>query len=332
MYQCQRLLVPLDGSSLAERALPPAFAIAKALSTNDRCAVDILRVVPPLFLTIDPVLYAETLHLSEEEAQSYLETIAIEWSTADLPITTAVTARVCRREYHRLHAADQQNLIVMSSHGRSGLGRWVYGSVTEKCCARAAAPRSSFAKTVQPPPEIFHRILVCLDGSLLAEQVLDPIFTIARATRAAITLLRVLTPSHLAIETYAMEQLLANVEEMERDTAEAYLRQLLVKLAPERPHHYHANGRWPSRRRDHRHRANQGFDLIAMCSHGRSGISRWVYGSVTEKVLRGPPAPPSSCAAAKPRTKATCSIAARGDCQQPLSRSLISHKPGWLTP
>lgn len=287
MYQCQRLLVPLDGSSLAERALPPAFAIAKALSTNDRCAVDILRVVPPLFLTIDPVLYAETLHLSEEEAQSYLETIAIEWSTADLPITTAVTAGSVAESIIGYTQQTNINLIVMSSHGRSGLGRWVYGSVTEKVLRQGCCATLIIRQTVQPPPEIFHKILVCLDGSLLAEQVLDPIFTIARATQAEITLLRVLTPSHLAIETYAMEQLLANVEEMERDTAEAYLRQLLVKLSPEGLTITTQTAVGPAADVIIDTAANQGFDLIAMCSHGRSGISRWVYGSVTEKVLRG---------------------------------------------
>ncbi|MBP6469442.1 MAG: universal stress protein [Chloroflexi bacterium] len=287
MYQCQRLLVPLDGSSLAERALPPAFAIAQALSTNDRCAVDILRVVPPLFLTIDPILYAETLHLSEEEAQSYLETIAIEWSKADLPITTAVTAGSVAESIIGYTQQNGINLIVMSSHGRSGLGRWVYGSVTEKVLRHGCCATLIIRQTAKPPPEVFHKILVCLDGSLLAEQVLDPIFTIARATQAEITLLRVLTPSHLAIETYAMEQLLANVEEMERDTAEAYLRQLLVKLAPEDLTINTQTAVGPAADVIIDTAANQGMDLIAMCSHGRSGISRWVYGSVTEKVLRG---------------------------------------------
>ncbi len=287
MYQCQRLLVPLDGSSLAERALPPAFAIAQALSTNDRCAVDILRVVPPLFLTIDPVLYAETLHLSEEEAQSYLETIAIEWSKADLPITTAVSAGSVAESIIGYTQQNGINLIVMSSHGRSGLGRWVYGSVTEKVLRQGCCATLIIRQTAKPPPEVFHKILVCLDGSLLAEQVLDPIFTIARATQAEITLLRVLTPSHLAIETYAMEQLLANVEEMERDTAEAYLRQLLVKLSPEDLTINTQTAVGPAADVIIDTAANQGMDLIAMCSHGRSGISRWVYGSVTEKVLRG---------------------------------------------
>ncbi|MBK7177640.1 MAG: universal stress protein [Chloroflexi bacterium] len=102
---------------------------------------------PPLFLTIDPVLYAETLHLSEEEAQSYLETIAIEWSTADLPITTAVTAGSVAESIIGYTQQTNINLIVMSSHGQ--IPGWAGGCTAaspKKCCARAAAPRSSFAK------------------------------------------------------------------------------------------------------------------------------------------------------------------------------------------
>ncbi|MBK7177641.1 MAG: universal stress protein [Chloroflexi bacterium] len=147
-------------------------------------------------------------------------------------------------------------------------------------------------------------------------------------------MLRVLTPSHLAIETYAMEQLLANVEEMERDGRGAYLRQLLVKLAPEGLTITTQTAVGPAADVIIDTAANQGFDLIAMCSHGRSGISRWVYGSVTEKECCGsrlrhlhPARQRSSLGRKRPAP-----IAARGDCQRPLSRSLISHKPGWLTP
>lgn len=74
---------------------------------------------------------------------------------------------------------------------------------------------------------------------------------------------------------------------MERDTAEAYLRQLLVKLAPEDLAINTQTAVGPAADVIIDTAANQGMDLIAMCSHGRSGISRWVYGSVAEKVLRG---------------------------------------------
>jgi nucleotide-binding universal stress UspA family protein len=289
MFTCQRLLLPLDGSPLAERAISPAFAVAKALSSADTpCAVHLFRVVPPLLMAIDPVLYAETLHYSEEEACHYLEAIEANWATDDTPASIAVETGPVAESIITYAQHKQINLIVMSSHGRSGVGRWVYGSVAEKvlrqaCCASLIIRQPEDA----PSPETFRHILVCLDGSPLAEQVLTPILTLARAMQAQLTFLRVVPPSHLALETLALEQLLNQVENIERDSAEVYLRQLLGHL-PLGELNVKAEtilGPPPESIIDYA-QENQ-VDLIAMSSHGRSGVSRWVYGSVAEKVLRG---------------------------------------------
>jgi len=287
MFHCQRILVPLDGSSLAERALPSAFTIARALSSNGRCAVHLLRVVPPLFLSVDPLLYAETLNLSEEEAQAYLTTVATEWSTTYSPLVTAVSGGAVAESIISYTQQEKMDLIVMSSHGRSGLSRWMYGSVAEKVLRQACCATLIIRPGDEPPPKAFRSILVCLDGSPLAEQVLEPILALAQAMQSEVCLLRVAPPAHIAIETQAMEQLVDTVEDLERDTAEVYLHQLLATLPVDELAITTKAITGPAAETIIDTAVHQKADLIAMSSHGRSGVSRWVYGSVAEKVLRG---------------------------------------------
>jgi nucleotide-binding universal stress UspA family protein len=288
MFTCQRLLLPLDGSTLAERAIPPAFAIARALSNDTTCTLHLLRVVPPLLMAIDPVLYAETLSFAEEEARNYLADIQQKWGSDNVATIADIHTGPVAESIINYAQKRQINLIVMSSHGRSGIGRWVYGSVAEKvlrqaCCASLIIRQPDDA----PPLDTFRHILVCLDGSSLAEQVLTPILLLARAMSAQLTFLRVVPPSHLAAETLALEQFLDQVEQIEQHNAKIYLNQLLECLPTHDLKVHIQTVMGPSAESIIDYAQEHQVDLIAMCSHGRSGISRWVYGSVTEKVLRG---------------------------------------------
>ncbi len=140
MTPCQRILVPLDGSPLAERALPAAISLAQAFSTTKPCELHILRVVPPIMVALEPTLYTETIHLGEQEAKSYLASVAAESADKDVPIITAAETGAVAETIINYAQQQEINLIVISSHGRSGLSRWVYGSIADKvlrksCCA-----------------------------------------------------------------------------------------------------------------------------------------------------------------------------------------------------
>lgn len=288
MFTFQRLLLPLDGSPLAERAISPAFAIAKALANDIPCTVHLFRVIPPLMMAIDPALYAETLSFSEEEARSYLTAVQDQWQSSNVSTVVDTSIGPVAESIITYAEEKQINLIIMSSHGRSGLGRWVYGSIAEKvmrqaCCASLIVRQPDHT----PPLETFRHILVCLDGSQLAEQVLTPILVLARAMRARLTLLRVIPPSHLAMETLALEQFLEQVERIEQHNAKIYLAQLLQQL-PSGDLDVHIQTVFgPAAESIIDYAQENQVNLIAMSSHGRSGVSRWVYGSVAEKVLRG---------------------------------------------
>lgn len=287
MTTCQRILVPLDGSALAERALPPAVTLAQAFSTTTPCELHLLRVVPPIMVALEPTLYTETIHLGEEESKSYLAAVALDFADSGVPIIPAAeTGSVAETILH--YAQEHEiNLIVISSHGRSGLSRWVYGSVTDKVLRQSCCATLIIREQVEQIAGKFKKILVCLDGSTLAEKVLDSALSIAQCSQAEIVLLRVVEPANLLFDMETGDKVQESVNALERGEAEAYLNNLMQKIPP-------TEGALSSRTLlgapadtiiDFAQ--EQQVDLIAMSSHGRSGVSRWIYGSVAEKVMRG---------------------------------------------
>jgi nucleotide-binding universal stress UspA family protein len=132
MFQFRRIMVPLDGSAFAESALEPALAIAKAMGAEVilyRVAQPIPRLPP---LAGMPDVYNAVVATAYREAEDYLQTISshldydkvmTEYEPASLTVAELILDRASE------HGVD---LIVMSSHGRSGVDRWVHGSVTEK--------------------------------------------------------------------------------------------------------------------------------------------------------------------------------------------------------
>ncbi|PID86167.1 MAG: hypothetical protein CSB13_04380 [Chloroflexi bacterium] len=287
MTPCQRILVPLDGSSLAERAIPPAIALAQAFAAAEPCELHILRVVPPIMVALDPTLYTETIHLGEEESKSYLETVAIEYEDSGVPIITAAETGSVAETIVNYAQENKTDLIVISSHGRSGVSRWVYGSVTDKVLRQSCCATLIIREQIEQIAGKFKKIVVCLDGSQLAEQVLETALSLAQCSQAEIILLRIVEPASLLFDMETADQVQESVNALERGEAEAYLNNLMQTL-PQTPGILTAHTLMgPPADTIIDFAKEEQVDLIAMSSHGRSGISRWVYGSVTEKVMRG---------------------------------------------
>ncbi len=127
----QRILVPLDGSPLAELALPEALALAKLPESM----VTLLHVIPPIedvisdgeVITIDQQWENRKIH-----ALHYLQSISARPDWKSVKVTVAVEMGVPAEvilDFAQKHKIDR---IVMSTHGRTGFNRWVYGSVADK--------------------------------------------------------------------------------------------------------------------------------------------------------------------------------------------------------
>jgi len=142
MNDCYKhILVPLDGSELAETALPHAFILAQACQAE----LTLIQVVRPIKEVIapdseHPYYVDEQWHDEEEHDQEYLHKLCERVGCGDLTVHTVVemgSAAETIIGYARHHPID---LIVMATHGRSGLRRWVYGSVTGKVLRGADVP------------------------------------------------------------------------------------------------------------------------------------------------------------------------------------------------
>ncbi len=283
-----RILVPLDGSALAEQALGPALAIASQPGGE----ITLLRApVIPYVLDqgiegVDPYIEAwaeQQYKNARQTAAEYLQTFKQLHQREGVALYTQVGEGEPAMAI--LDYAAHHDLVVMSTHGYSGLTQWVLGSVTEKVLAAATCP-VLIVRSTQP----IRRILVALDGSALAEAALAPVLELAARLDSEVTLFRAVeevTPFERAQLNVGGTDLADRLQWGLVKEATRYLE----SLTPFYSHPGLSLQRvveigWAA----HHildYAQHQAIDVIAMVTHGRTGLAKWVYGSVAEKVLRG---------------------------------------------
>jgi nucleotide-binding universal stress UspA family protein len=198
------------------------------------------------------------------------------------------------------------DLVVMTTQGRGPVARFWLGSVADRLVRQSTIP-ILFVRPHEEDSDLteetkFERMLIPLDGSPLAEQVLKPASTLAAATNAQVTLLRVvqqLTPESYVAHSRrfsgirpALLKQLQDVDRQERLRAEDYLNQLAARLGTR-------SLTVETRVVSHVRPATailddasaHSVDLIALATQGRGGLKRLLVGSVADKVLRGATTP-----------------------------------------
>lgn len=279
-----KILVPLDGSELAERALAPAMALAK----HGGGSLVLIQAPIPDLATLPEVAggYIPTglPTASYDEAVTYLAARQQAYSEAEVPIQTRVLEGSAADVIVEAAATEKADLIVMSSHGYSGLTRWVLGSVAERVLHAAPCP-----VLVMRSPKPIRQMLIPLDGSPLAERVLAPGLEVARRLNATVTLLRAIPP----VPMEAMERLegieLGLGRRLEGDLFEEANAYLMQVAAAHRPAGVELKMMVVTDRPAEAiltYAEHHAVDVIAMSTHGYTGFKRWTYGSVTDKVLR----------------------------------------------
>jgi nucleotide-binding universal stress UspA family protein len=283
-----RMLIPLDGSTVAEQVLPYARFLGKALAIP----VELLGVVDPeaLVALADPAqgrhidtLVAETMR----RTALYLETNARSISGAQVKcsVEKGTPAEVVIEKA----TADKNALIVMATHGRSGIQRWLLGSVADKVLHGATnhlflVRSTDQGKTDGEAP--LQTVIVPLDGSPLAEQVLPYVLDLTRKMKLKVVLTRAYAlPPSVSAEDYGFysADLLDHLEAEARDYLQQKANEINAKgvenVASVVNPGYGAEEIITLGR-------NTPDNFIAMSTHGRSGIQRWVLGSVTDRVVR----------------------------------------------
>jgi nucleotide-binding universal stress UspA family protein len=287
------ILVPLDGSALAESVLPGVQTLARLTGAD----MTLMQAVEPLTSLLELAaswefgnMAAERQEAAEQAAHVYLTAIAGRLVTAGIAAQPRVVSG--RAAEAILQTAREFDLIAMATHGRGGVSRWVYGSVTDKVLRGAPVPVLLLRADLDVPvaADRLRRILVPLDGSALAEQALPLAATLARQAGASLILLQSTGWARAAVADYpaffagglGADHLLEQAEE----SARAYLAQVSRRLGEQGLTVQLEVTPEPAADAILAGAAAQQADLIVMSTHGRGGLGRWVYGSVADRVLR----------------------------------------------
>jgi nucleotide-binding universal stress UspA family protein len=260
-----RILVPLDGSPAAEAA----FAAAAPLFRQHEVELLLLNVLDGIDGPVG--------------MSSYLAKTCDDFRSRG--IKAAFNVRYGKPAEEILHyAADKQaDLIVMSTHGRTGVGRVFMGSVTEEVMRHAPVPLIVCRPGTAAPD--WKRIVVALDGSERAEGVLSDVGSLARTLKARVDLVKAAMPALTPAGMGEIGMYLPAEDVM------PYLRGVCDRLCREgvdaRP--IPLSGRAAAE--VVRHAAEIGAGLVCMTTHGRTGLPRVLLGSIAEEVLRTAPCP-----------------------------------------
>ncbi|HXV79328.1 MAG TPA: universal stress protein [Candidatus Binatia bacterium] len=287
-----RMLVALDGSKLAENVLPYARTFAAALALR----VELLNVVESLdFARTSHAGHARTLDSIIEavrrDSKQYLERVAQSFS--GVPVTSIVEQGEADKTIIERAAGDKETLIAMATRGRSGIHRWLMGSVAEKVLRGASNPLLLVRGNEEGKSDgaaALKSIVVPLDGSQLAERVLPHAIELAKKLRLEIVLTRAYQIPVSSVYVGAEAPYIANSDallNMVREEAGAYLEAKVNELKQKGIEKVSSVLSVGSGADEIIELARSTPDnLIAMCTHGRSGVRRWALGSVTEKVVR----------------------------------------------
>ncbi|GLV59690.1 universal stress protein UspA [Dictyobacter sp. S3.2.2.5] len=313
----QKILVPLDGSERAKTALPVAARIARSTGAS----LLLIRIVYP---TIEYTRYPRVLatpmeldnQIAEEEvelARSNLRQIAMSDALVGIEVAIQTTiATDMAGTILEIGKNAQADLIILCSHGYTGLKRWALGSVAYKLTRTSTIPllvlhesddRCSRIYTTRPQSL---DIMVALDGSTLSEASLEPAIQLGVALSVpeptTLHLVEVLpfparhghmTPAHQAIEE-AQKRIITEtqcyLEEIKKKLMESSLAYHNLRITTsvliheDIAHTLVEVAKDPTVQAAHMPEAAQ-IDLLALTTHGRSGLEHWALGSISERVL-----------------------------------------------
>jgi nucleotide-binding universal stress UspA family protein len=287
------ILVPLDGSQLAECVLPHAAAFARSFNSE----ITLLRILEKNQTGVSVQLFdLLNWQIQKTKATLYLDEIKARFEGLDIRVRTIVLEGLVTEGITDYAQKEGMKLIILSSHGRHGLTKWGISSITQKIILSAptsvllvqahqhnnqAGELSAFS--------LDRRILVPLDGSQRAEHVLPIITQFARDHKPKIHLVHVVHPPEMARQMPPVHEdvdLSDRVVARNREEAEHYLEQVKSRSYLEgisvQTHlitsDHTAAALYQIVEQEH-------IDLVTLSAHGYSGKHQWPYGSVANNFI-----------------------------------------------
>jgi nucleotide-binding universal stress UspA family protein len=302
------VLVPLDGSQFGEHALPLALDLARKAGatlrlTHVRLPVSSIYSEPPLFLEDE----LQTRFNERERSRwlGYLDGVAgrVRQAAPSVKVATVLQEGDPAETLQKDAATAGADLVVMTTHARGALGRLWLGSVADELLRHLQVPLLLVRPGNDAPDLAAHalprQIVIPLDGTPLAEQMVRPAVELGKLSGAGFTLLRVVKPVAVLnpspVGGASMGQMAADLVERLRTVQDSLRKEAHTYLEgvarPLRAEGLHVLTRvsveeQPAVAVLHEAEA-QGAGLVALATHGRRGLSRLVLGSVADKVVRG---------------------------------------------
>ncbi len=279
------IVVPLDGSELSEHAVPYASAMAKATGAH-LLVLTVWEEGERAMITNLPDLAEDLFKRGEEHYEGYLAGVAKQLEAEGVTVETDVLLGDPTEEILRMIEQRAPRMLVMATHGRSGLSRWRYGSVANKMAREAPVPTMVVGPKVLEDAArggAIRRILVPLDGSPLAESALRLALELAEALDAGLILSQVV---RWPAQPFTLGVDVAEIMRQLTEAAQHYLLQTQEGLRTERPVETKVLQGPPADALIDLAEA-EGIDLVVMASHSRGGLALVVLGSVADRMLQG---------------------------------------------
>jgi nucleotide-binding universal stress UspA family protein len=272
-----RVLVPLDGSSAAEFAI--RFASDLALKHDAELILLYLDYLPVPVGEADRV---ENGARSREQIEAYLDGLRKGLRAAGIRTHSEhVSTRDLAGALYKLIESGRVSAVVMSTQGRAAMMRWLFGSGVERALHEFPVP----LLLVRP---MYQRIIVPLDGSRWSESAIPRASELARVHDAELVLLHVYQPKG---GDYAGQWALAGQQQIAEQSLGQMQEQLIAmrnRLRAEglRAREVILRGSNPAQAICDFVASEDGISMVVMSTHGRTGLARWLVGSVAQQVIR----------------------------------------------
>jgi len=280
------ILVPLDGSALAECVLPHVVAMSRTFSSR----VTLVRVLKQSHVASrtnvpDPMEW----HLRKTKALSYLEGVARRLKKVDLDVSFSLLEGDPAQQVIEFVHHQHIDLVVLSSHGQSGLSGWNISSVVQKIIFRthiSILVVRAYKLTFDALEGLrYQRLLLPLDGSKRAERIL-PLATVLAQHHGSQMLVVHVVHHPVLFQTHPLEkdlELTRRLTERNQRQASRYLSQLKPQLPPNGQVHAWVAKNVPIAL--HKFVVQKNVDLVIMSAHGHSAEPHWPFGSIATNAI-----------------------------------------------
>jgi len=279
----EHILLPLDGSSLAERVLPHAVALSEAFNSK----LTLLRVIhkgneEEQNNIINPMAW----QIKKAEAEAYLKSVQDRLAEIDLDSDIKILEGNPAQQIIEFARNEDVELIILSSHGSSGVSAWNINSTVQKVLLRAFVPVMIIRAYEEEIGTLiglkYQRLFLPLDGSKRAECILPMAKSICSAQDSKVFLTHIIEEPRLPRQTPVSDEVKSIIEQLKGlnfKEANTYLAQLKEQFEPDRAETIIESSEKPSITM-HNIIDREQIDLVMLSAHGYSGESRWPYGKI----------------------------------------------------